>query len=274
MRLTFRLDEQGLVGSTDTGETRRLDAGAADALLNAWHQGSASLGSTAGTLAGLAEAMVCRPVEDQDSAQEQPGPPADVEAMALNPADLPSSPLAEVLLQRRSERQFARPSLDQVATLLIRAGQISDWRRLGGFTHTHRPHPSAGGRHPLRLYLVAHAVDGLAAGSYLFDPLRAELRSVEVDRAAEAIHAIAEQMALNQLPPVTIFLGAELERTLSRYPTGLSLVWRDAGALMATLHLVATDLGLASCLAGTCGLLFTDAEQVDVGALILGQRRC
>jgi hypothetical protein len=63
-------------------------------------------------------------------------------------------------------------------------------------------------------------------------------------------------------------------RTLSRYPEGMSLIWRDAGALLATVHLVASDLGLSSCIVGTSGVLRTDHAgplgPVDVGAVALG----
>lgn len=74
-------------------------------------------------------------------------------------------------------------------------------------------------------------------------------------------------------PPATVFVVADFERTLLRYPAGASLVWRDAGVALGGLHLCASDLGLASCIVGSTGLLYVDSDPsglVDLGALALG----
>jgi hypothetical protein len=65
---------------------------------------------------------------------------------------------------------------------------------------------------------------------------------------------------------------AEPERTLSRYPAGTAHLWRDTGALLATLHLLASSVGLSSCIVGTSGLLGDENEaRIDLGALALGR---
>jgi hypothetical protein len=74
--------------------------------------------------------------------------------------------------------------------------------------------------------------------------------------------------------PAVIVVSANPAATLSRYPNGTAHVWRDAGALLATLHLTATDLGLASKILSTSGVLSqfdpSGTGTVDVGALLLG----
>lgn len=62
--------------------------------------------------------------------------------------------------------------------------------------------------------------------------------------------------------------------TLARYPGGMSLLWREAGALLMLVHLAATDLHLGSCLVGTCGVLYpigpSPRHPVDLGAVVIG----
>ena len=83
-------------------------------------------------------------------------------------------------------------------------------------------------------------------------------------------------MASNALgglrPPALLLAVAEPERTLSRYPAGTAHLWRDAGALLTTLHLLAASLDLASCIVGISGVLgHEDAARVDLGALAFGR---
>jgi SagB-type dehydrogenase family enzyme len=140
-----------------------------------------------------------------------------------------------------------------------------------GYVNTHRPAPSAGARHPLDLHLLAADVDGLPPGAWRFDPVRCDLvgTSLAYKRALGTLGKVLD----SNVPPAAVVLVAHLDRTLARYPTGMSLVWRDAGALLSVLQLCATDAGLASCIAGTCGVMADrTAERVlDVGALLLGR---
>jgi len=67
---------------------------------------------------------------------------------------------------------------------------------------------------------------------------------------------------------------ADFRRTLLRYPAGTVHVWRDAGALLATLHLCAGDVGLRSVITGGVDLVASESwteTTIDVGALLLGR---
>jgi SagB-type dehydrogenase family enzyme len=182
-----------------------------------------------------------------------------------------SHTLAEVLSRRRSAREWAPPGLSAIATMLVRTLRVIEWGTApDGYLTTHRPTPSAGARHPFDVYLLAHEVDGLAAGSWRFDALTCELVQSPDDHkpGLETLGEIIGQAT----PPAALVAVAHIDRTLSRYPDGLSLLWRDAGALLATLHLCATDLDLASCIVGATGAMTYDLarREVDVGSLIVG----
>jgi SagB-type dehydrogenase family enzyme len=225
---------------------------------------------------------IARAVEEAKSAApvhvlgEPPSwrPAPDGPALPLGPlVSNDSQRFTTVLSHRRSERVMRAPDLGQLATVLVRSGRVRDVAPApDGYAMSHRPTPSAGGRHPADMYVLARDVDGLDAGVWLFDPLACSLAPSA--RQPGATLRRLGKIAETDLPPAAILVVARLERTLSRYPAGLSLVWRDVGALLATLHLCATDLGLASCIVGSCGVFIDDPVDgaLDMGALLVGKR--
>jgi SagB-type dehydrogenase family enzyme len=178
---------------------------------------------------------------------------------------------SSVLGRRRSERDLAAPGLPGLATMLIRCHRVIEWEQgTDGYVMTHRPTPSAGARHPIDLHLLARDVEGLETGAWRFDALSCELVEAQAEHE-ETLQKLGKIVG-GPVPPAALVAVAHLDRTLSRYPDGLSLLWRDAGALLATLHLCATDLGLASCIVGATGAMTYDltSGEVDVGTLIVG----
>lgn len=79
---------------------------------------------------------------------------------------------------------------------------------------------------------------------------------------------------------VLLWFVAQFGRTLGRYVDGESLVWRDAGALLATVYLVCEALGLACCAIGPSGdpdmpqIVGAENELRGVGGCIVGSRQC
>jgi len=128
-------------------------------------------------------------------------------------------------------------------------------RDSAGAAIAQRPAPSAGGRHPLTLVVLASDVSALPSGWWALDPEAAVLRP-------------------SHAPPAAILAVGCPDATLSRYPDGISLLWREVGALLMLIHLASTDIGLGSCIAGTCAILHpvpSDASAlVDLGAVALG----
>ena len=198
-------------------------------------------------------------------------------------ASATSRPLADVLHLRRSERlNVGAPHRRDLAALLHRSARMID-HGIGddGGPWSHRPAPSAGGTHPFDLLVLAHNVDGLPAGAYRFSPVSAQLQtaSIPAEYVATLTDAVTAAARRGSPPPATVILVANLYRTFCRYPHGLTLLLRDAGALLTVLHLVAADLGLASTILGTGGNWLRpraaagerEPLAVDCGALAFGR---
>ena len=189
----------------------------------------------------------------------------------------PTRPFSETIAARYSIRELTPPTLQDVALVMARCGLThNSGYDLAGARIDHRPAPSAGGRHPLSLVLLSRWVIGLAAGAWVLDPDAAVLRPAAYGSAdvAAAFAAVAMALHLTEPPPAAIFTVAHPDRTLTRYPDGISLLWRETGALLMLVHLVATDIGLGSCIAGTCGVLHqvphSTRHPIDLGAVALG----
>jgi SagB-type dehydrogenase family enzyme len=190
-----------------------------------------------------------------------------------------SSPLASVLRRRRSERELLPMRYDDLSTLLRRVlGPSYQMTAKDGYVETFRPFPSAGARHPHTLMLISTGVEGIPDGSWLLQPESMELLPFEqTEVIADLGSAISEAARVSKLPPATIVLLARHRRVLSKYPGdwGESLLWRDSGVLLATAHLVATDLGLGSSIVGIANSISIPIGEhealVDTGALIVGR---
>ncbi|WP_146174033.1 SagB family peptide dehydrogenase [Saccharothrix carnea] len=167
--------------------------------------------------------------------------------------DLPSRSLADVLLTRRSIRDFdtAPLSLTKLSTFLGRAARVRG--RLGPelWQTTRRPSAAGGGRHSLELYLVVRAVDDLEAGAYHYDPFDHALHRLQP--WTPELHQLQHQllcrpMVVDTAPPVSFYLASYFRRVQCKYGAmTLSVIYRDTGCLLQTLYLVAADLDLAAC---------------------------
>lgn len=283
--LTVRLTDDGVLISTDDGRTAEPDAEAAEAVRaatseavarleeNAWTSGR----PTAATLAAVAEARLLGPRESSFVPSISESGAGEGERIRL--ASLVRSterPFADILASRRSERSFGPMRLADLANVLVPSARVQRWWEApDGYTATERPAPSAGGRHPLELSLLALNVHGLGPGLWHFDPVVCDLVRADLpdDVGRTALAEVLAALEGDGMPAAAIFAVADFARTLSRYPNGMSLVLRDAGALLATLHLCATAAGLSSCIVGTTGALVYEAAatlNADVGALLVG----
>jgi hypothetical protein len=197
-------------------------------------------------------------------------------ALPQPPESLPRPSFFRVLRQRESRRTFARIDQELLATLLWFTAKT--WRRTPtgrGARWEHRATPSAGGRHPIDTLLFETTPNRL----WLYDSLGHCLRQIR-PRVPSMLRRL--RAAVNQVLPVgqgTILLhAAQLARTAARYRHPDTLVWRDAGALVATTALVAEALGLSCCPLGITGEPFlsealgSDARVLGVGGCIVGKR--
>lgn len=242
--------------------------------------GPVRFGGTAATAAGIAEARAVRPVEDVRP--PAPGPLVDLAdpartAEGVPVTDLgPSRPLADVLARRSSRRDLCRAGAGPLLTAVARAGLVRAGTAGDGAVPVRTACPSAGGRQPFALVVVANDVDGLEDGGWVLDSDRAVLLPSlhTAENVAAANGAVAAALRREAPPPAVVLAVARPAATLGRYPSGLSLLWREAGALLTVLHLAAADLGLGSCLVGTAGVLHDGTGPggglFDMGAVAVG----
>ncbi|HEY7200573.1 MAG TPA: SagB family peptide dehydrogenase [Candidatus Dormibacteraeota bacterium] len=195
-------------------------------------------------------------------------------------------PFTAVLEGRRSIREHGRHPIGarQLGELLHRAARV---RRLTAadpasglpYPVTSRPYPSAGGAYDLELYVTVRACADLAAGLFHYDPLDHALRRVawpgqHVDALLREAQASA---GLPEPPQVLVTMASRIQRLSWKY-SGLAyaLALKNAGALMQTMCLVATAMGLAACPLGAgssdrfAAAAGTGVAEPPVGELILG----
>ena len=235
---------------------------------------------TATTLASLFEIANVRPHEEPSIA------PSKIPRLGnILPrqqiSSLPDIGFATVLEARHSVREFCAPSQAELLALLTHAARSRlTWPTEDGEIVGSRPSPSAGARHPIEIIVAALDVHGLSSGLYWFDPMQCRLLMLPTgyDEAQEVAVRAQATLGVEDLPPVVLCFAAELQRTLSRYVGGMSLILRDTGALMATVCFVATALGLATCTLGIGGqssvlnaLQVKYPEWAEVGAIAVGR---
>lgn len=191
----------------------------------------------------------------------------------------PSQPFDQVVQRRRSIRQVSTPRLDDLGLVVARVGMTRHGRTTDrGQPVISRPHPSAGARHPLRLVIVTERPlhDVHPHRGWVLDPDAAVLRPAALSESAidEALAQFAAALSLPTSAHAAITVVGFPAATLDRYPGGMSLLWREVGALLMLVHLAATDIRLGSCLVGTCGALYpigpTPQHPVDLGAVVIG----
>ncbi|WP_240660122.1 SagB/ThcOx family dehydrogenase [Streptomyces sp. WAC 01529] len=184
--------------------------------------------------------------------------PDSTETVRLTDSDeLPSRPLREVLTERRSIRDFASSPLPlgHLAVFLARSARVRGPLGPLGFQQTQRPSPSGGGRHSVETYVIARKVSGLTPGAYHYDPFDHTLNRLAPwdDELAAVLNTTVTMPAyMEHPPPASLLLASHAARTGWKYEgLALSLIYRDAGCLLQTLCLTATDLGLGACPTGT-----------------------
>jgi SagB-type dehydrogenase family enzyme len=110
--------------------------------------------------------------------------------------------------------------------------------------------PSGGSPHGLEIYPVVTNVTGLAAGMYHYDPFDHVLEPVPASEfAARQLVGRAGAAAGSTHPPqVLLVISARFGRVMWKYQSmAYALILKDLGALMQTMYLVATSMGLAPC---------------------------
>ncbi|WP_154707629.1 hypothetical protein [Marinobacter vinifirmus] len=178
----------------------------------------------------------------------------------------------EILNSRMSQRRFGRVDKYQLGRFLWHACRT---RGVGaselGFDLEHRASPSAGAIHPIHVGMRWPGDDRW----WLYRPRTHEL--AEIRRASDELSGLYEhsQEVLRADDAIRILFLAEPGKTLGKYHDGCSLIWRDAGSLLAVMAFTATALGLNFCPLGITGEpwasnLGDQGKLVGVGLALIG----
>lgn len=177
------------------------------------------------------------------------------------------------LRSRRTDRVLDGLSFDQLGPwldLCCRAQEVHSSKY--GFDLSLRPAPSAGAIHPIHLILVEPS----GANWQRYDAVDHVLVKVPSKLDACEVHR-ALQRVLSAPNATLILLAAEVGKTAAKYEHPASLVWRDAGALLAVMGLAAHAVSLGFCPLGVTGEpwvsgLLEQQGLFGVGAAFVGSR--
>jgi hypothetical protein len=186
------------------------------------------------------------------------------------PKDLPDVSFVDVVESRRTIMPRKALRYEQLSSLLwLSARTRRAWVDQYGVRRQHRASASAGALHPVELLLL----DGRRILRY--DALAHALQSVHVASTARLKH-VRDEIALiagKRLPTVAVLAGHECV-TKSVYGNPESLLWRDAGAFIATLQLCSTAFNFKLMPLGVLGNAMPAALGmrclVPAGVLLLG----
>jgi SagB-type dehydrogenase family enzyme len=196
-----------------------------------------------------------------------PGKRIDLGRFTAAPSQ-PISPASKLLRERHSTRTFddQRPiTLAELARFLDNSARVhSRWKSrldLGAdapvVDYAAKPYPSGGASYELELYLAADKCEGLARGFYHYDADAHALAPIGVGAGdLDALLAGAQfAMGAPAVPQILITIAARFGRISWKYSSiAYALILKDAGVLMQTLYLVATDMGLGGCAIGTANI--------------------
>ena len=130
-----------------------------------------------------------------------------------------------------------------------------------------RPYPAGGSAYELELYLAVANCDGLARGFYHYDADRHALVPIPVrPQELEAMWTGSEfAMDAPAAPQILITIAARFGRVSWKYTSiAYALILKDAGVLIQSLYLMATDMGLGGCAIGSTNIdLFAKMTGID-----------
>jgi SagB-type dehydrogenase family enzyme len=179
-------------------------------------------------------------------------------------------PFGDVLDRRCTIRELKPITLERFGALLWHAART---REKHGGVWEHRAAPSAGGLHPIELVIVGNGDEQ----AFRYDPTRHVLeRLANIDATSLQAACADLRTVVPTANGALILFAADLGRTAASYENAESLVWRDAGCLIAMLQIVGAWLELGCCPLGVlgCNLLQTigaGSQLIAAGVAIVGE---
>lgn len=199
-----------------------------------------------------------------------------LEAFFLPRGSPPEVGFTTVLHERVSARDFGGPlGSVELGTLLWEATRIRnrpapanrpEWQS--------RPYPAAGGCHAIDVLVLGLADH--ADKAFIYDA-RHHALGLLADTEPSQVQTLQNQIS-QVIPCATatvLWFLADIAKLNARYHNPESLLWRNAGAMSATLSFMATALQLPSCLVGIHApasmddVLRYQPRRVGVGGMIV-----
>lgn len=169
------------------------------------------------------------------------------------PRPLPGLLFADVLRARTSRPGTISPSLQQLSDVLWYSNFVRVRKppldRARGWES--RNSPAAGGLHGLET-LILPMDDPTSCGWY--DPIGHQVHSLCDANAVVTANAYNVIELCGAIAGITLQFISDRRRLDVLYENGETLMWRDAGALIATTALVATSVGVQATPLGRIGV--------------------
>lgn len=190
------------------------------------------------------------------------------------PTDQPPTDIFTALKNRRSALHFNPVNEQQLSNFLWHSCRcLNTTNSPYGFQLEQRPSPSAGAIHPIHLALK-HPYN---SSWWRYDPYNHALQQIPdgQDKLLELSH---QRKQLNDSEQATeVLLLAEPGKMQAKYNHANSLVWRDAGALIGIMSLVAESLNMSFCPLGMTGEpwagdIVNQGELHGVGMILVGSK--
>jgi SagB-type dehydrogenase family enzyme len=183
----------------------------------------------------------------------------------------------DVLKSRRSSKGFSYISLNQIGELLWHAAKVQKvMLSKNGLILTKTNVPSAGALHPIDIF-VSYSDNTNNRNFYYYNPFEHSLEKLKIDENVflDFLNHINESIEINN--SCVLWFGMDFCRTNSVYENPESLLWRDAGALLMAVQLVAQALNLISCPLGTLAQpffteLFKSYGLQSAGGILIGAK--
>jgi SagB-type dehydrogenase family enzyme len=216
-----------------------------------------------------------------------PGPVIELPRPDLERIAGEDQSFTQVLEARCSIREQGQSpiTIARVAEFLYRAARVRHFAPAAPPVHyevTNRPSPGGGGCHELELYLAIDRCEGLEPGLYHYQPLAHQLTQLH-GRTPELQALLADTMVATGrtvVSQVLVCVSARFGRMGWPYEgIAYATTLKNTGALLQTMYLVATAMGLAPSAIGRGNSdLFAKAAGTDyyaettVGEFMLGSR--
>jgi oxazoline/thiazoline dehydrogenase len=165
--------------------------------------------------------------------------------------------LTRILQERRSIRFAGNVPLTigQLGDFLFRATNIKNRREVDGLMTVSHPYPSGGALNELEFYVVANNCSGLPRGAYHYRLDEHTLEQLDVSENAIddlITGAVLSCGALSMSPHALILITSRFRRIQWKYEgIAYRLVLLNVGAVLQTMYLVATAMGLNPCALGS-----------------------